>query len=108
MRNGGIDSLHSISSLREHIYDQFFIRSSPCSYFRVRLNLEIDIFGDVLNLPILAVQGNRTESQWIEPEDMGNVSLRSAGDTNPQMRNVKIDELLHKFQDFLTGGGHTS
>src|ERR1700679_1451272 len=99
MRNGEIDSLHSVSSLREHIYDQLFIRSSPCSYFRVRPDLEFDIFRDVLNLPILAMQGNRTESQWIEDRDY--VSLRSASDTNPQMRNVEIDELFHKFQPFL-------
>ena len=105
MRNDGIDSLHPISSLREHIYDQFFIRSSPCSYFWVRSDLGIDIFDDVLNLPILAMQGNGTESQWIEDRD--DVSLRSASDTNPKVRNVEIGELVHKFQNFLTREGHT-
>ena len=65
-----------------------------------------DVFGDVLNLPILAMQGNGMECQRIEDRD--DVSLRSARDTNLQMRDVKTNELLDKFQDFLTRGGHTS
>ena len=76
MDNDGINSSHAISSPREHIDDKFFIGSPPRSHFEVGPDLELDIFNDVLNLTILAMQGNRTESQ--STEDRDNVCLRSA------------------------------
>jgi hypothetical protein len=64
-----------------------------------------DIFGDVLDLPTLAMKGNGTKSQRLKDRD--DVSLRSASDTNPQIQNVKLDEVLYKLQDFLTRGRKT-
>jgi hypothetical protein len=45
------------------------------------VNDEPDVFGNVFDLPTLAVEGNGTESQGVK--DRYDVNLRPAGDTNP-------------------------
>jgi hypothetical protein len=58
---------HPVGFLGEHINDQLLIRDLPSSHLTVRVNKGPDIFGNVVYLPILAVEGDGKESERLYP-----------------------------------------
>lgn len=78
--------LHSISFHYEHPDNQLLVRGLPPSHLAVRVNDQLNIFGNVLDLPTLAVERNGTKGQGLQ--DRYDVGLGSASDTNTQIRNT--------------------
>ena len=81
-----MDYIHPVGFIRELINDQLLVRRLPSSHLATCVNERPDVFGNVLDLPTLSVKGNGTESQILK--DIYDVSLGSASDTNPQIRDV--------------------
>ena len=101
-----MDYIHAVGFICDLIYNELLICRLPSSHLTTCTNERPDIFGNVLDLPTLSVKRNGTESQIIK--DIYDVSLGSAGDTNPKIRNVYVDKLLQKLQDFFTSEYQTS
>ena len=60
--DGGMDYLHPVGLICEYFDDQLLICGFPSSHLTVIVDKGLDIFGNVVHLPILAVEGDRTKS----------------------------------------------
>jgi len=102
MINDGINSSHPTGFFCQGSNNKLLVFFSPLLHVTIRVNDAFDIFCDVLDVALLTMQGNRTGFQ--RAENNIDVGLGSARDTNPQVLNLQSDKLLHKSQDFFTGG----
>src|SRR5712691_4912428 len=102
MTDDGINSSHPAGFACQYLNDKILVFLSPRFHITIRANDEFDVFCDVLDLTVLSMQRDRTESQ--RAEDTLDVGLGSARHTNPHVRKLQSDELLHKIQHFFTGG----
>lgn len=97
-----INFLHPTSFSCQYSNDKLLVFFSPILHITVRADDEFDVFFDVMNLAILSMQRNRTECQ--RAQEKLDVSLGSARDANPQIRNLKSEQLLNNTQYSFTWG----
>jgi hypothetical protein len=64
--DGGMDYVHSVGLLGKHINHQLLICGFPSSHLTIIVNEGLDIFGNVVSLPALAMKGDSTKSQGLE------------------------------------------
>src|SRR5260221_8654953 len=102
MTDDRINPSHPASFLCQYLNHKLLVFFSPFFNITIRANDEFDVFCDVLDLAVLSMQRNRAECQ--RAQDKLDVGLGSARHTNPHIRNLQSDELLHETQDFLTVG----
>jgi len=89
-----INSSHPIGFSCQYFDNKILVFFSPFLHVTTRANDEFDVVFDVLSLAVLSMQRHRKGCQRLE--DKFDVGLGSARDTNPHIRSIQSDKLLHK------------